>query len=120
MEERLCLECELPIRGRTDKRFCDDACRNIYNNRRNGQQNSMTRNINAILRKNRKLLQTKLGNEKILKLPKDLLVNEGFNFKFHTHVLQTNKGHAYKFVYEYGFLVLENNLILLVKNNDKL
>lgn len=33
MEEKLCLRCSIKIVGRTDKRFCSDACRNNYNNK---------------------------------------------------------------------------------------
>ncbi len=28
-----CLTCRKPIKGRSDKKFCDSACRNTFNNR---------------------------------------------------------------------------------------
>ena len=30
-----CLECGEKIIGRSDKKFCNDACRNSYNNKQN-------------------------------------------------------------------------------------
>ncbi len=27
-----CQQCGKPVKGRIDKRFCDDFCRNAYNN----------------------------------------------------------------------------------------
>ena len=32
MEKRECLECREPVKGRVDKKFCSDYCRNAYNN----------------------------------------------------------------------------------------
>ncbi|MFA6947300.1 MAG: DUF2116 family Zn-ribbon domain-containing protein, partial [Pedobacter sp.] len=31
--ERECLDCGAALRGRTDKKFCDDQCRSNFNNR---------------------------------------------------------------------------------------
>ena len=36
--KKQCPECEDPIIGRTDKKFCSDGCRNSYNNRVNKDQ----------------------------------------------------------------------------------
>ncbi|WP_140938182.1 hypothetical protein [Sphingobacterium lumbrici] len=115
MSEKSCLECLKPIKGRSDKRFCDDACRNAYNNRINGEQNNIIRNINYILRKNRRILQALLGNEKLVKISLEKLQKEGFQFDYHTHLLHTSKGQSYVFVYEYGYLLLEHSLCLIVK-----
>lgn len=119
MEEKVCLECHLPIKGRSDKRFCDDACRNAYNNKLNSGQNNLTRRINTILRKNRRILAESLGNEKMVKVTEDKLVKQGFHFDYLTHTLKTSKGQVYIFVYEYGYLPLQNNLFLLVKMKEE-
>jgi hypothetical protein len=31
-ETKTCLFCEKPVKGRSDKKFCDDYCRAAYNN----------------------------------------------------------------------------------------
>lgn len=119
MLSRTCIECQLPLQGRADKRFCDDGCRNSYNNRLNNLQHHETRTINAILRKNRKILEHELGQRKSKRLTINTLAEAGFNMKYHTHLVHTKKGLLYTFVYDYGYLKLENNTILLIqqKNN---
>lgn len=118
MNEKTCLECHNPIKGRADKRFCDDACRNAYNNRLNSDQNNYVRTINNALRKNRRVLHSFLGDEKMVKVRKDKLISEGLRLEYHTHVLNTSKGQSYIFCYEYGYLPLENDIFLIVKNKD--
>ena len=42
--EKQCLECGTAIRGRADKKFCSDQCRNQYNNTLNRDANNYVRN----------------------------------------------------------------------------
>ncbi len=112
---RLCLTCSKPLKGRLDKKFCDDACRNAYNNQQNSDQNNFVRNINNILRKNRRLLEEQIPEgEEMKKLPREKLALAGFNFRYHTHQYQNQKGQTYFFNYEYGYLVLEGGEWVLV------
>jgi predicted nucleic acid-binding Zn ribbon protein len=64
-----CLECGEKIIGRSDKKFCNDACRNAYNNKQNKDSNNLMRNINNKLRKNYRIL-TEINTEGKLKLQK--------------------------------------------------
>lgn len=114
MEKRFCPECGEPITGRIDKKFCSDLCRNAFNNKVNSDSTNYVRNINNILRKNRRILEDLLQGDKIT-LPKQKLVDKGFNFKYITNQSLTKNNHTYFFCYEYGFLPLENDLILIVK-----
>jgi len=50
-ENKNCPECDDKIKGRADKKFCSDACRNAFNNKLNSDANSTVRNINNALRK---------------------------------------------------------------------
>ncbi|PUV21997.1 MULTISPECIES: hypothetical protein [Sphingobacterium] len=115
--EKVCLECGKNIRGRSDKRFCDDSCRNAYNNKLNSDQTNLIRNVNNILRKNRRILADVLeGEEKgMTKVLREKLKRLGFDFKFHTHTFVNNKGQVYNFIYEMGYLTLENEWILVVQ-----
>ncbi len=119
MEERACLECGKPVHGRIDKKFCDDQCRNAYNNKQNADANNFVRNVHYTLRKNRRILEelNPSGKEKVLK---NKLTEKGFDFTFHTSTYTTKKGATYHFVYEYGYLELENDYLLLVKNEKAL
>ena len=58
--EKKCIECNKLLKGRADKKFCDDLCRNSYNNKLNSDTNGYVRNINNTLRKNRRILEETL------------------------------------------------------------
>lgn len=118
MKEKKCLECQKQVRGRSDKRFCDDSCRNTYNNRLNNVQNTITRTINNILRKNRKILMCLLVEGNLEKLSIERMKLEGFNFDYHTHTLITSEGKRYVFIYDYGYLILANEACLIVKQKQ--
>ena len=114
---KTCLDCNNPIVGRADKKFCDDQCRNNYNNKLRADESTAVKNINAILFKNRKILE-KLNPEGKTKIAKAKLEKAGFNFIYLTHVYDTQKGNTYKFCYDQGYLALDKDWFLLVKRED--
>lgn len=114
MEKRLCPECGESINGRIDKKFCSDMCRNAFNNKANADSNNYVRNINNALRKNRRILQELLQGEKTT-VPRQKLSDKGFNFKCQTSHTVTKNQHLYLFCYEFGYLSLDNDLVLIVK-----
>lgn len=116
MEKKVCLDCGEPIRGRSDKKFCNDICRNSYNNKLNSDSNNFVRNINNVLRKNRRILEELLDGKTKLTVPKQKLVSKGFDFGFYTNTRVTKEVKNYFFCYEYGYLFLENDLLLVVKS----
>jgi hypothetical protein len=120
METKKCASCEKIIKGRSDKKFCDDYCRNNYNNLLKGESNNTIRNINNALRKNRKILETLLPEtEKMVKANKDKLLQLGFQFKYFTHQYTNKNNQVYCFCYEYGYLALENDWYLIVKRKEE-
>ncbi|MES2514747.1 MAG: hypothetical protein V4580_11410 [Bacteroidota bacterium] len=114
MEKKLCLECGETFKGRVDKKFCSDLCRNSYNNKLNSDSTNYVRNITNILRKNRRIISELLPDETV-KVSQQKLMDKSFNFNYHTHIVTTKEGKQYKFCYEYGYLALEGNYYLLVK-----
>ena len=117
-EKRNCLSCGKPLKGRIDKKFCDDYCRNNYNNhqRSHGTGGSYIRRINSILAKNRKVLESLLmSGEETVKANKEKLVGLGFQFRYFTHSYTTKTGKTYCYCYDYGYLSLDNDLFLVVK-----
>jgi hypothetical protein len=115
-----CPECGDKIIGRADKKFCSDQCRNAYNNRLNSDATNTVRNINNILRKNRRVLQELTKQSGKTMVSKDTLLLKGFNFTYGTHSYTTKKGDVYQFCYEFGYLYLEDKqLYLLVTNKEK-
>ena len=72
MTPKSCLLCQKTIRGRSDKKFCNDYCRNVYNNQNKSIQNNLVRNINNALGKNRKILEGSMtGEAKMQKMKKE-------------------------------------------------
>jgi predicted nucleic acid-binding Zn ribbon protein len=116
---KVCLTCSKPIKGRTDKKFCDDYCRNNYNNQLKSNTTNLVRNINNALGKNRRILENFFGKEDMVKTTKDKLLEKGFQFKYITHTFTNKKGNIYFFCYDVGYLPLENDWYLLVKRKEE-
>ena len=112
-----CLECNEKIIGREDKKFCSDGCRNSYNNKRNKDQTNLMRNINNKLRKNYRIL-SELNPENKTKTTKTKLVSKGFDFEFFTSIYQTKTGNTYYFLYDQGYMAIENDGFVLVKKDS--
>lgn len=116
MTAKNCLACKRPIKGRTDKKFCDDSCRNNYNNRLNSDITPLMRNINNILRKNRRIIEELLAHldKKTLVIDRKKLVEKGFRFDYCTEHTE-----SYSYCYEYGYRALDNEKVLAVKDTRK-
>jgi len=110
-----CLECGEKIIGRSDKKFCNDACRNAFNNKQNKDSTNLMRNVNNKLRKNHRILE-ELNVEGKTKIAKAKLDGSGFDFNFITNIKVYKNGSEYKFVYDQGYKMLEDEFVLLVKN----
>ena len=114
--ERLCPEWNNVLRGRSDQKFCSDYCRNTYNNRLNKDGKALVRNINNRLRKNWRILN-ELNPQDKTKTTRNRLMAKGFDFNFFTSTYTTKKGTIYYFVYDQGYLPLENEYFALVKRD---
>lgn len=119
MDKRICKNCNKTIRGRADKKFCDDYCRNSYNNQLRASSNNLIRNINNALRKNRNILEDLLqSGPDTITVNRNQLVAKGYEFKFSTHSYTNKKGNIYFFCYDFGYLQLDDNWILLVRRKE--
>ncbi|UUV22112.1 hypothetical protein [Paenimyroides aestuarii] len=111
-----CLECGEKIIGREDKKFCNDSCRNTYNNKLNKDTTNFMRTVNYTLRKNYRILcennpdgKTKINRKKLLDL--------GFDFSLFTSIYTTKSNVTYYFVYDQGYMLIEHDWLVLVKKN---
>lgn len=115
-EIKECLSCGKTIQGRVDKKFCDDYCRNTYNNQLKAFSNNLIRNINNALKKNRNILLGLLvDNGDTVKTTREKLLKMGFQFKYTTHTYTNKKGNVYGYCYDYGYLELDNDWYLIVR-----
>ena len=118
-ETRTCHTCGKTIRGRSDKKFCDDYCRNNNNNQLKAESNNYVRNINNSLKKNRRILEDLLQeNADMAKSSREKLVQLGFQFRYMTHTYTNKKGNTYFFCYDYGYLPLEHDWYLIVRRKQ--
>ena len=112
-----CLECGDKIIGREDKKFCSDGCRNAYNNKINKDSTNLMRNINNKLRKNYRVL-SELNPERKAKTTRTKLLSKGFDFEFFTSIYTTKTGNVYYFLYDQGYMAIENEGFVLVKKDN--
>ena len=119
MEEKqlgaTCQVCGTDLVGRVDKRFCSDHCRALLHNKKRKADagERMILDINRILRKNRSILKVSSPLGKTT-TRREYLVVQGFDFNFFTHQYRTTKGNIYYFCYDYGYLPLAEEKVLIV------
>lgn len=112
-----CLECGEKIVGREDKKFCSDGCRNAYNNKINKDSTNLMRNINNKLRKNYRIL-CDLNPDGKSKTNRSKLSSKGFDFEYFTSIYTTKTGNIYYFLYDQGYMPIENEHYVLVKKES--
>lgn len=115
--KKYCLECGKRVVGRADKKFCNDGCRNDFNNKQNGSANKIMKNINYALRKNRRILLS-LNPSGESRITGQQLQQAGFDFKYLTHTYTSQTGATYFYCYEQAYVPLENNYFALVVDKD--
>jgi hypothetical protein len=116
-QERACLQCGNKLFGRRDQKFCSDQCRVEHYNMLNRDVSKFMTNINNLLRKNRRILE-KLNPSGKAKVTKAQLLDEGFNFHYFTNEYVTKVGKVYKFIYEQGYVELEDDTYALVQKHE--
>lgn len=113
---RNCLSCDKPLKGRIDKKFCDDYCRSHYNNRLLTSDYSRIRNINNILRRNRRILQQfYIDAGRPSRVSQNTLTELGFNFRYCTHTETSKNKPTYHFCYDLGYSLQDNGQVLIRK-----
>jgi len=115
--DKKCLDCGDVLRGRTDKKFCSDQCRNNYNNRLNRDSNNFVRNVHGLLRRNRRILADLYAEGKV-RVHKDALFALGYNFSFFTHVIESSEGKRFQYCFEYGYRESGDDFIELKMNSQ--
>ena len=104
--------------GRKDKRFCDSACRNAYNNAKRVSSQKVFRAVEKTLRKNYKLLEElwKTGHSEF---PLICLTTKGFNMNYFTSIQKLQNGSIYYFCYDLGFSHSNDVNIRILKKEVK-
>lgn len=117
---RTCLTCNKIIRGRSDKKFCNDYCRSAFNNKQLASKFKEIRIISRTLLKNRKVLQ-KWATTKTNPVNLQELLSDGLNLGYITQSIHQPLAHPLCYCYDYGYQLLPGNQcrILTPKNQKK-
>jgi len=106
-----CQQCGKPLFGRTDKRFCNDGCRNTFNRGKaatsKAKDHENLPEIFKIIKQNYNILKTydleKLKDNQHLIVPRTELQHKGLNFKFFTSTYTNEFKERWKFCFDLGW-----------------
>ena len=114
-DSKQCLACGKSIRGRTDKKFCDDYCRSKYNNKRLHGIPVQVKDINKALLNNWRILDSVFQNTNSIRILRENLLREGFQFKYFTHIQKQREGEVFFCCYNYRYTTEEEESILIAR-----
>lgn len=107
MEQPICQYCGKPIKGRSDKRFCNDDCRNHYNRHERQEKTKPhpnTQEIFRIIRKNYILLKALAKPDALSTNYYDETITElGINQNFCTSAHLDADGKLWRYCFDYGW-----------------
>jgi hypothetical protein len=111
-----CKICNNLVKGRSDKKFCSQRCKNYYHINLRKVTAIAVKDIDIILHRNRSILLEVLGKNLLQKkVPRILLEKKKFNFKYTTHWHINSKNKTFFWVYDFGWMSFSDDEILLVR-----
>lgn len=111
---RICVQCGHSLFGRRDKKFCNDFCRNTYNNNLNKENVEIIRITNSKLKKNHKILKNLLETEKYTITKSELLLL-GFDLDLVTS-FEVSEGLISRRVYDFHLLQNDDETLTIKLN----
>ena len=116
-----CIWCHYPLRGRTDKKFCDAACKSAWHNRQKTMLKSAMAEIHKTLRANRRILLAMIPwNAGNCLVSKDELLQRGFRFQYHTETHIDETGRDVCFCYEFGLVPVDSSMYQVLRGRPVL
>jgi len=101
--ETHCQHCGEMLKGRSDKRYCNNYCKNAYFNEKKKNEHEQIRSIDLVLKKNRRILRDALAGRKKRIIGENRLLELGFVFKYHTHIVISRTTNRWIFCYDHGY-----------------
>jgi hypothetical protein len=126
-DEARCFYCKKPIHGgRTDRKYCNDTCRNAANRERRKAEavisgDDIREQVFKILKKNHALMLKFNKTQDYGKIvDREKIYREGFNFAFFTSAETTDAHILRRFCFEQYWEDLDNGLIELGVDESKI
>ena len=111
---RNCRFCNSPLQGRSDKKFCNNNCRNFYHNKNKSRRRSSIRKINIILKRNFKILEKLYGDSRKTPTVEEAEILEmNFDLTYSTHSVTDKAGRKVTYCYDYGYYKSQDNYTIL-------
>lgn len=111
-----CLTCGHSLRGRIDKKFCDDNCRSVFNNKKHEDEKGLVKKVNHQLLKNRRILAAYVDDANETEMvPKKILFHLGFHFNYFTHTAISKEGTTYYCCYDHAYHVVSEQELQICK-----
>lgn len=113
-----CLNCEKPLKGRPDKKYCNDGCRNEYFNKQKEIERKEIRKVDLALKKNRRILKELFNRNESESVHENELEEMGFMFRYHTHhhiTTSTREQREYLFCYDYAYCKIREGRYKIIK-----
>jgi len=117
--ERGCLECGYKLVGRTDKKFCNDYCRNAFNNKRYRKEHHVKRQIQGVLNLNYGILKGICDQEAVTESTVQDLRSKGYQMQFFTNLSLTGEGEVLRQCFDMGLLTKENGQLYVIDMKKK-
>jgi predicted nucleic acid-binding Zn ribbon protein len=115
----ICLQCGKRItKGRPDKKFCHDGCKNLYHNKEKIREHQEIKKVDLMLKRNRRILKRLFNPRKEeVAISRETLLKQGFDFNFHTHSVITKKyKNEFTFCYDFGYREIEKDKYRIIKS----
>lgn len=114
-----CKMCKKEMVGRSDKIFCGVQCKNHYHQKLRAVTRDQAFALDRILHRNRSILLEVLGKKITkLKVKRMVLVEKGFDWKYHTHYHLNSQGKIMHYVYDFGWMEFSDDYILIVRTKQ--
>lgn len=101
-KEKICQQCGKKLTGRLDKKFCDDQCRNTFNNQNKRDDQQYIQEVNRLIRKNRRILKSLCPIGKAT-VRKEVLDTMQYDYRYFSSIYKSTQNQVYYVCYDYAF-----------------
>lgn len=111
-----CKICKVQLKGRSDQVFCSVKCKNFYHVNLRHVTEKKAFAIDRHLHRNRSILLEIMGKtRRKMKVPRMLLEEKRFHWKYHTHHHINSQQKMMRYVYDFGWMEFSDDEVLIIR-----